>query len=298
MSTSLFEDVIFGPVHSRRLGLSLGVNLLPLHSKICTFNCIYCECGWNTRTEKPALNPREKVRAMLELKLSQMRDEGRLPDVITFAGNGEPTMHPDFENIIDDTIKLRDRLAPDAKVSVLSNATMLHRPDVVRALGRVDNNILKLDSAFDETVRAMNQPQQAGYTVERVVENMRKFDGRLIVQTERPACGQHHRRGGGGMAVGNRANRTLESNDLYDRPRHARLRTRQGSRSAHEADCGARRGSRHSVLGFRLMLVYEHQLIHVVAASCSLHKHLGVNRSGYFGRAAENPEVVRRLAAD
>ncbi len=183
MSTSLFEDVIFGPVHSRRLGLSLGVNLLPLHSKICTFNCIYCECGWNTRTEKPALNPREKVRAMLELKLSQMRDEGRLPDVITFAGNGEPTMHPDFENIIDDTIKLRDRLAPDARVSVLSNATMLHRPDVVRALKRVDNNILKLDSAFDETVRAMNQPQQAGYTVERVVENMRKFDGRLIVQT-------------------------------------------------------------------------------------------------------------------
>ena len=183
MSTSLFEDVIFGPVHSRRLGLSLGVNLLSLHSKICTFNCIYCECGWNTHSAGPALNSREQVRSLLELKLSQMSEQGRLPDVITFAGNGEPTMHPDFERIINDTIELRDSLAPQAKVSVLSNATMLHRPDVVRALRRVDNNILKLDSAFDDTVRAMNQPQQASYTVARIVENMRQFEGRLIVQT-------------------------------------------------------------------------------------------------------------------
>ena len=183
MSTSLFGDIIFGPVHSRRLGISLGINLLPLSSKICTFNCIYCECGWNTRTEKPVLNSREQVRTRLEEKLTQMREQGELPDVITFAGNGEPTMHPDFENIVEDTIELRDRLAPDAKISVLSNATMLHRADVVRALGRVDNNILKLDSAFDATVQAMNQPQQANYTVERVVEGMRQFNGRLIVQT-------------------------------------------------------------------------------------------------------------------
>lgn len=183
MSTSLFGDIIFGPVHSRRLGISLGINLLPLSSKICTFNCIYCECGWNTRTEKPVLNSREQVRTRLEEKLTQMREQGELPDVITFAGNGEPTMHPDFENIVEDTIELRNRLAPDAKISVLSNATMLHRADVVRALGRVDNNILKLDSAFDATVQAMNQPQQANYTVEKVVEGMRQFNGRLIVQT-------------------------------------------------------------------------------------------------------------------
>lgn len=123
------------------------------------------------------------MRTLLEEKLTQMREQGELPDVITFAGNGEPTMHPDFENIVEDTIKLRDRLAPDAKISVLSNATMLHRADVVRALGKVDNNILKLDSAFDATVQAMNQPQQANYTVERVVEGMRQFNGRLIVQT-------------------------------------------------------------------------------------------------------------------
>lgn len=183
MSTSLFGDIIFGPVQSRRLGLSLGVNLLPLSSKICTFNCIYCECGWNRHGESTHLNTREQVRSGLEAKLTQMKEQGRLPDVITFAGNGEPTLHPDFEQIIDDTLRLRDRLAPDAKVSVLSNATMLHRPDVVRALKRVDNNILKLDSAFDSTVRAMNQPGQAGYTVGNVVRGMMGFEGRLIVQT-------------------------------------------------------------------------------------------------------------------
>ncbi len=183
MSTSLFGDIIFGPVQSRRLGLSLGVNLLPLSSKICTFNCIYCECGWNMHGASTRLNSREQVRSGLEAKLTQMREQGRLPDVITFAGNGEPTMHPEFEQIIDDTLRLRDSLAPDAKVSVLSNATMLHRPDVVRALKRVDNNILKLDSAFDSTVRAMNQPQNPDYTVEGTVEALRQFDGRLIVQT-------------------------------------------------------------------------------------------------------------------
>jgi len=184
MGTSLFEEVIFGPVHSRRLGLSLGVNLLPLSSKICTFDCIYCECGWNTHgSEAPRLNDRETVRKRLETKLAQMKEDGELPDVITFAGNGEPTMHPDFERIIDDTLQLRDRLAPQTKVSVLSNATMLHRPDVVRALKRVDNNILKLDSAFDSTVRAINQPQNPGYTVAKTVEGMQLFEGRLIVQT-------------------------------------------------------------------------------------------------------------------
>lgn len=183
MSTSLFGDIIFGPVHSRRLGLSLGVNLLPVKSKVCDFNCIYCECGWNTRTDKPTLNSREDVKRELEKKLILMGGEGRLPDVITFAGNGEPTLHPQFEQIIDDTLELRDRLAPSAKVSVLSNATMLHRADVRRALLKVDNNILKLDSAFDRTVKIINQPQQAGYTVERIVQNMQSFEGRLIVQT-------------------------------------------------------------------------------------------------------------------
>jgi wyosine [tRNA(Phe)-imidazoG37] synthetase (radical SAM superfamily) len=209
----LFSDVIFGPVRSRRLGVSLGVNLLPVTAKLCNFNCIYCECGWGGRGEAGGrnagcegygrnagceaggqsgcaedggtgvrFNAREDVRRLLSEKLREMAAEGRCPDVITFSGNGEPTMHPEFEAIIDDTIALRDQLCPSARVSVLSNATMLDRESVRRALEKVDNNILKLDSAFDETVRLIDDPQ-GSYSVARVVENIKKFGGREIVQT-------------------------------------------------------------------------------------------------------------------
>ena len=180
----LFTDIIYGPIRSRRLGISLGVNLLPLHSKLCNFDCIYCECGWNddNRAEKPRFNSRDEVREVLRSTLSKMSEEGQLPDVITFAGNGEPTMHPDFEAVIDDTIALRDELCPAAKVSVLSNATQLHREDVRRALLRVDNNILKLDSAFDATVQLVNKPV-GSYSVERTVEWMKSFEGQMILQT-------------------------------------------------------------------------------------------------------------------
>lgn len=181
--TSLYDNIIFGPVKSRRLGLSLGVNLLPIESKLCNFDCIYCECGWNADHEGlRRFNSRETVSEMLSATLDRMASEGALPDVITFAGNGEPTMHPDFEAIIDDTIALRDEKAPLAKVSVLSNATQIHREDVRRALLRVDNNILKLDSAFDATVQLINKPC-GSYSVERQVELMKLFEGRFILQT-------------------------------------------------------------------------------------------------------------------
>ena len=181
--TALYNNIIFGPIRSRRLGLSLGVNLLPIESKLCSFDCIYCECGWNDEHPgKRRFNAREDVAQMLDETLARMVAEGTPPDVITFAGNGEPTMHPDFENIINDTIALRDKHCPNAKVSVLSNATQIHREDVRRALLRVDNNILKLDSAFDATVQLVNKPQ-GNYTVARTVELLKSFGGELIVQT-------------------------------------------------------------------------------------------------------------------
>lgn len=181
--TSLYNNIIFGPVRSRRLGLSLGVNLLPTDSKLCNFDCIYCECGWNDDNRGRArFNSREQVSAMLEQVLERMVAEGTPPDVITFAGNGEPTMHPEFEAIIGDVIAIRNRCCPEAKISVLSNATQLHRDDVVRALRRVDNNILKLDSAFDATVQLINKPCGT-YSVAKVVEGMKRFEGELIVQT-------------------------------------------------------------------------------------------------------------------
>lgn len=178
----LYDNFIFGPIHSRRLGLSLGINLLPIDCKLCSFNCIYCECGWTLGGQKPRFNDKKAVLAMLESVLGNMVEAGTPPDVLTFAGNGEPTMHPDFEEIVDGVIALRDRLCPNAKVSVLSNATMLHRESVRRALGRVDNPILKLDSAFDKTAQLIDKPL-GNYSVQHVVEQMKLFGGRCIVQT-------------------------------------------------------------------------------------------------------------------
>ena len=141
MSTIIYPSPVFGPVHSRRLGISLGINLLPADGKVCSFDCVYCECGFN-EDHRPTLPlpTREEVAAKLEEKLQQMAADGQLPDVLTFAGNGEPTCHPHFAKIIDDTIRLRDQYCPKAKVSVLSNSTMIHRQTVHDALMRVDNN--------------------------------------------------------------------------------------------------------------------------------------------------------------
>ncbi|MCC8088324.1 MAG: radical SAM protein [Rikenellaceae bacterium] len=182
MGTSLFGSVIFGPVKSRRLGISLGINLLPTDNKLCSFNCIYCECGWAKSGTKSRFTPRDTVKEVLENKLMEMRSEGVLPDVITFAGNGEPTIHPDFAGVIDDTVEIRDRLAPSAKIAVLSNATMIGNETVRNALNKVDRNILKLDSAFENTVRLIDDPS-GGYSLRDTVENMKKFHGRLIIQT-------------------------------------------------------------------------------------------------------------------
>ena len=179
----LFDQLIFGPIHSRRLGLSLGVNLLPIDAKICSFNCIYCECGFNTTMQESPIPTREQVREALEAKLKEMVSEGQIPDVITYAGNGEPTLHADFEEIIDDTIALRNQYCPTAKVSVLSNSTRIHKPNVFRALNKVDNNILKFDSAIDRTMKLIDCPVGKEINVAWFVEHLKKFNGKLIIQT-------------------------------------------------------------------------------------------------------------------
>ncbi len=183
MTTFLFDDIIFGPVQSRRLGASLGINLLPVTAKCCNFNCIYCECGWSGETgQKPVLPRRPEISQRLENKLRQLREEKAPLDRITFAGNGEPTIHPDFAGIIDDTLYLRNQYFPDVTVAVLSNASRLDDPEVFRALVRVDMNILKLDSYRDETVKLLNRPPE-GYRVQKVTDNMKRFNGRFILQT-------------------------------------------------------------------------------------------------------------------
>ncbi len=179
----LFNQIIFGPIHSRRLGLSLGVNLLPVDAKICSFNCIYCECGFNTTMRETPLPTREQVFETLRIKLNQMATEKNCPDVITFAGNGEPTLHPEFEQIIDDTIILRNQYCPSAKVSVLSNATKIHKPQIFKALNKIDNNILKFDSSIDQTMKLLDQPAGKHITVAWLIDHLKKFEGNLIIQT-------------------------------------------------------------------------------------------------------------------
>ena len=183
MSTIIYPSPIFGPVHSRRLGISLGINLMPADGKMCSFNCIYCECGFNEDHRPTLPRPtREEVSQHLEQKLQEMVADGQLPDVLTFAGNGEPTCHPHFAEIIDDTLRLRDRYCPKAKVSVLSNSTMIHRQQVHDALMRVDNNILKLDTVDAQYIRMVDQPN-ANYDVHKVIERMKAFNGHIIIQT-------------------------------------------------------------------------------------------------------------------
>lgn len=182
--TILFHSTIFGPIRSRRLGVSLGVNLMPADGKICSFDCLYCEAGFNSQgSGKAGLPGRGQVRSQLEAKLIEMKNDGSAPDVITFSGNGEPTLHPDFPGIIDDTLELRDRYFPQAKVSVLTNSTRIFTPAVAEALRRVDNNILKLDSAVEDTMRIIDRPNDPGFTVDKVIDGLCQFEGTGIIQT-------------------------------------------------------------------------------------------------------------------
>ncbi|MBN1183268.1 MAG: radical SAM protein [Bacteroidales bacterium] len=184
MATFLFDKIIFGPVASRRLGVSLGINLLPNNCKLCNFDCIYCECGW-TPDEKSIIksyHPRSLVKLTLESKLREMKNNHEELDVITFAGNGEPTMHPEFDGIIDDTVLVRNTYFPAAKIAVLSNSTLIHKEHIFRALQKIEMNILKLDSVFEHTIQLINQPRGKIYP-DKLIKYLTRFNGKLIIQT-------------------------------------------------------------------------------------------------------------------
>lgn len=181
--TVIYPAPIFGPIHSRRLGVSLGINLMPKDGKVCTFDCIYCECGFNKDRRPKSHRPtREEVAECLEKKLQEMKLKGPKPDVLTFAGNGEPTAHPHFSEIIEDTIKLRNRYFPEAKVSVLSNSTLINKANVFNALMQVDNNILKLDTVDIDYINMVNRPT-GEYSIENIIKNLKAFNGHCIIQT-------------------------------------------------------------------------------------------------------------------
>ena len=185
METFLFDSIIFGPVNSRRLGISLGINLLPNDCKVCNFNCIYCECGWtnkNIPSSRKKFHPRFHVKENLENKFKELKKSGSPIETITFAGNGEPTLHPDFDKIIDDTIELRNKYFSSAQIAVLSNSTLINKKSVFNALNKVEQNILKIDSAFEETINTHNDPPE-NFNLDELVEDLKKFKGNLIIQT-------------------------------------------------------------------------------------------------------------------
>lgn len=184
MQTVMFTDTIFGPIQSRRLGTSLGVNLSPRDGKVCSFDCLYCEAGFNAQGQgTTGLPGREEVARLLEEKLAKMKADGDHLDVITFSGNGEPTVNPDFPEIIADTMALRDKYFPNVKVSVLTNSTMLESKRVVDALRSVDNCLLKLDSAVDSTISMLDRPVSPHFNAERVINHLSYFGSKGVIQT-------------------------------------------------------------------------------------------------------------------
>lgn len=206
MQRVLFHSTIFGPIHSRRLGASLGVNLSPVDGKVCSFDCLYCEAGFNAQGPGTSgLPSRADVARLLEDKLRSMKEAGEPLDVITFSGNGEPTLHPEFAGIVDDTLRLRDRWFPGVKVSVLCNSTRLADPAVCAALRRVDNNLLKLDSAITPTMRLIDRPGSASLSSEELIERIAAFGKECIVQTM-ILRGSHD-----GVTVDNTTDREIEA---------------------------------------------------------------------------------------
>lgn len=183
MSTILWQGIVFGPIKSRRLGNSLGVNLMPVNGKVCSFDCIYCECGWNKNGKGNQTIPSyDDVKSAITSQLEKHKSEGTAIDTITFSGNGEPTLHPQFPEIIDHTIHERDRLYPNAMVSVLSNATRIGKPAVREALKKVNNPILKIDSALEDWVSLIDNPAP-GYSLKETIENLKLFNSNFILQT-------------------------------------------------------------------------------------------------------------------
>ena len=179
----LFKDIVFGPVRSRRFGVSLGINLLPFGFKYCNFNCLYCECGWtNVRHGKLHLFSRDDIRTALDERCAELQRQGLQPENLTFAGNGEPTVHPDFPGIVDDTLAIRDRYFPAASVTILSNASMIHKPAIKMAMEKVENNVLKLDCGTEEMFRFMNRPAGA-VTLDKITAGLKSFSGNVIIQS-------------------------------------------------------------------------------------------------------------------
>lgn len=181
----LQPSIVYGPVRSRRLGLSLGINILPSGYKLCSFNCLYCQYGW---TPKPTLNPTYQIKDLpqpkevsdaLEKSLRQIIRQRMKLDSITFSGNGEPTLHPDLAETVEKAKTLRDRYVPQAKLTILSNSSTVGRKEVREALEMLDLKVMKLDAGSESLVHQLNAPAVPFYLAE-IVDGLKRLKGVIL----------------------------------------------------------------------------------------------------------------------
>jgi wyosine [tRNA(Phe)-imidazoG37] synthetase (radical SAM superfamily) len=178
----LQRDVIYGPVNSRRLGRSLGINLLPASRKVCTFDCVYCQYGRaDAVTTAGSDTGFPSVQNVLDKVEEAIKRQPTPPDYLTFSGNGEPTLHPDFPEIVAEVLRLRDRVCPGARVALLSNSSRAHRREIREAIEQLDDPIMKLDAGDPATLAQISRPA-TGVTLERIVEGLAELPY-LVVQS-------------------------------------------------------------------------------------------------------------------
>jgi wyosine [tRNA(Phe)-imidazoG37] synthetase (radical SAM superfamily) len=180
----LWDKIAFGPIQSRRLGSSLGINVSPTNVKICSLNCIYCECGW---TSEKNIAPYffysvDEIITAIESKFNQCKENGAVINSITFSGNGEPTLHPQFDRIIARLIVLRNQYYPDTVITCLSNSTQLSNNKISTSLQKIENPILKLDAATEQLFQLINKPV-IQISVDEVIAQLQRFSGNFFLQT-------------------------------------------------------------------------------------------------------------------
>jgi len=180
----LWDKIVFGPIQSRRLGNSLGINVSPTTKKICSFDCIYCECGW---TLEKNIDPKdfysvEEITEAIEKKLQECSANNTPVDSITFSGNGEPTLHLNFCQIIDNLIVLRDKYYPGTAITCLSNAAQLANKYVLSVLQKIENPVLKLDAVDESLFQLINKPT-IDISVNEIIKQLQSLNGNFIMQS-------------------------------------------------------------------------------------------------------------------
>ena len=184
MLIPLQQGILYGPIRSKRLGCSLGLNLFPSDRKVCSFDCVYCHFGGTTdhvrQSERLGIPSVTEVLAAVEEFLKSDNDF----DYITFSGNGEPTMYPDFAELVPKLHELIRRRRPSVRLALLSNSSCVGEESLYPALKLIDLPIFKLDAGNQTTFEILNRPCP-GVTISAIIDGLTRLSARqeIIIQT-------------------------------------------------------------------------------------------------------------------